>query len=578
MKKILVFILAFSMILPLGLSLGATDEGYGEAETALGQFVDSFEDLDNVSIAVEVIRNSTLNAMELNKTGTVPDYLDLTTFTEVDPGNDMTVTAPRNTWTVMPRNVNNYLYYDFGAGFLDDFYYEFNVSISDVEAGDGSNAGIMSLFSVTDILGNVLTMRTGTDIMVQVIQNGGNDDKFLLAFLEYSGGVFQGGENSVMVHNIGTYYMIFDRSGALARLRVYSDKEHTTLLETLQYAASGDDNYRYLQVVSSFGGASDPNDHSSGYVEDVWNGTGGLGYASEGYFTTVDYLSDPLANGSALVHLTNTSIPDGTGILVEFSDDNSTWIFNDWQPIFGGFESIDLRDLSFSTGFYIRYNLSTTNASRTPRIYQSRLITTIGNVSEGKPGLNVTGEWIEYNLTQIGVLVGTLDDGNLNSTLDIDGDTYNVSEVVGVPGFRISFNWTDIPDNADCIWIEIYYHYDGNQAHDVDVELWNFTSSSWVFLGHIVDSVDFVWVNVSIYDLRIPNDFVNSSGAVLGRINHADAGNMNHDLFIEYLKLQAFVPSEVTPTISGANWGLLWFFLILICVPIALVLLKGSKR
>ena len=100
------------------------------------------------------------------------------------------------------------------------------------------------------------------------------------------------------------------------------------------------------------------------------------GFVEEGYFTTTDYLD--YANGSILVLITNTTIPENTVITVELSEDNATWTLNDWEPIFGGYEAIDLRELNWSSACYLRYNLSTDHGGFTPRVYQSRLITTQG--------------------------------------------------------------------------------------------------------------------------------------------------------------------------------------------------------
>ena len=99
------------------------------------------------------------------------------------------------------------------------------------------------------------------------------------------------------------------------------------------------------------------------------------GYAEEGYFTTSDYLD--YVNGSALVLMTNTTIPEGGTITVELSEDNATWTLNDWDPLSGGFEAIDLRDLNFSAGFIPRLNM-TSDSFDTPRVYQLRLVTTEG--------------------------------------------------------------------------------------------------------------------------------------------------------------------------------------------------------
>ena len=211
-----------------------------------------------------------------------------------------------------------------------------------------------------------------------------------------------------------------------------------------------------------------------------------------------------------------------------------------------------------------------------PRLYQSRLVTTYTNISIGAGEnvtiiQNVTGEWIEYNLTSISVLVGIHDDGDVNSTLDIDGDIYNCSETVGVPAYVISFNWTNVDITARCYWITGYIHYDGNSVHEVNIELYNFTSTDWVYIGQLNDGVDFEWYNITIYNLRIPNDFVNSSGAVLGRLVHEDAGNINHDVYIEYLKLLAFIPSGIV----GVGVGGLKIYPLFLYIIISILVLVG---
>ena len=144
---------------------------------------------------------------------------------------------------------------------------------------------------------------------------------------------------------------------------------------------------------------------------------------------------------------------------------------------------------------------------------------------------------------------------------------------------RISANVTGIDDNAISLWITIFALYDGNLNHDFDIEVWNFTGSAWVEDSHIEDGVVLEWVNSTIYSLRVPRDFLNS-GEVRIRLDHESPGTPTHDLFIDYFRVQAFVPTglAVAGVGAGANWGLLWFFLILICVPIALVLLKESRR
>ena len=316
-------------------------------------------------------------------------------------------------------------------------------------------------------------------------------------------------------------------------------------------------------MLTSYDSPNDPGDHSSGIIANVTFERIVDGYEPEGYFTTIDYMSDPTVNGETLVQLTNTSIPANTAISIEFSDDNSTWTGT--TALVDGFQSIDLRDLLF-TAAYLRFNLSTTNQSRTPRVYQSRLITTKGN--ETIIEQNITGSWIEYNLTEFNASVGTVDAGLLNSTFLIDGITFNVSEVVGVPGMMLSGNFTGVNDDAISLWILIYAHYDGNLNHDFDIEVWDFESSAWIEDDHITDGVALEYFNSTIYRLRIPARFLRN-GEVRLRLDHESPGNNNHDLFIDQIQLQAFIPTAAAEAFQ--------FFWIVIGIALMLIGIVLSK-
>ena len=188
---------------------------------------------------------------------------------------------------------------------------------------------------------------------------------------------------------------------------------------------------------------------------------------------------------------------------------------------------------------------------------------------------NVTGEWIEYQAVSILNLTGVHTEGDLNSTFFIDGDFWNHTEVAGPPGHLVQINFSGVDPDAECLWVTIFYLYTGNALHVFNIEMWNFTSSAWVNDGHLIDGVALAWTNSTIYAMRIPLDFL-SGGEVRVQLNHESPGNMNHELSIDYIRLVAKIPADVA--IAGVNWGLLWFLLILICVPIALVLLKESRR
>ena len=105
----LIFLIVFSTGYPV-YSAG-TDEGYGETETALGQFVDSFEDSGNISTAVNVIRNATLEVMELNTSAATPNE-NFTTYTEVDTNNKITVFEDRIEFIQLRLDDEGYVEFD----------------------------------------------------------------------------------------------------------------------------------------------------------------------------------------------------------------------------------------------------------------------------------------------------------------------------------------------------------------------------------------------------------------------------------------------------------------------------------
>jgi hypothetical protein len=574
MRKILLGIVIFFMMLnPV---LAATNEGYGEDSEALGQYVDSFEDMTGISVNVSVIRNTTLNGMEsgIGVTANIA-YEDFSTFTEFEEAGDR-ITYPANNTHLsydLIRNLDTRTYKDFGA----DYFGPFSEYLVDMRWAGGANGGKM-WFMLSNHTNNAASHQPNSWGYLAIVQTqyGGNN------VFEPIEGKLDGTQNFVTgaakAENTW-YYLNFTLTATDFITRVYTNAARTALSETLTVTLDEPMRvYRYL-IISSL----DSNDAISqqGNVKNVWVGDYETGYVAEGYFSTIDYLSDPLANGSTLALMTNTSILDNSGITVQFSPDNSTWVDNTGatgaSTLTDGFQTLDMRNLNYSSSAYLMFNF-TSAGENTSVLLQSRLITTEGNESLGSVTNVLNGTWIDYNLSAIGVTVGTLDSGFLNSTYFIDGNIYNVSEVAGAPGMQITANATGIDDEAISLWITIYGQYDGNLAHDFDIEVWNFTSSAWVEDDHIPDQAAFDWTNSTIYGLRVPIDFMDS-GEVRIRLDHESAGNINHDLFIEYFRIQAFVPTGLAVGAPGGGGsGAIGFIMLgLILIP-AIFFLGVRKR
>ena len=385
MRKILFGILIFILLFPSLPGYAATNEGYGEDETALGQFVDSFETLGNVSVAVNVIRNSTLEVMELNHTGSLgwEIIFSATTFYdgfEAFPAGWARTTAGAGTITKDNTEVMN-----------GSWSVHVNTpNLADVAYGVQNVANNPGDYDLEFWIFPDLNDNPANCYIINMNDNGVGAQAVLL--IDTQGGVLY--LRNLKVGGIKVNVGVLNRD-EWNRVNMHFDDSADKLNISINLIPQG--------LFDPYSGTRNPDkifigDTSAGgqagiyWLDDLrvgtatWNRTGG--YYPEGYFSTTDYLSDPGANGSALVSMVNTSIPANTQILLQFSDDNATWGDAEGVPLDsivlgGGFESFDLRDLNYSTGYWTRFNLSTSDSLITPRVYQNRLITTIGNATGG---------------------------------------------------------------------------------------------------------------------------------------------------------------------------------------------------
>lgn len=123
---------------------------------------------------------------------------------------------------------------------------------------------------------------------------------------------------------------------------------------------------------------------------------------------------------------------------------------------------------------------------------------------------------------------GTLESGDVESVQADDTDYYNVSEIVGTPAFVINYTFLNF---TGFNYIEINAQYDGNLTHVVDVDVYN--GSEWITLGVIPDNEALITYEYAVADYT---DY-NISGQINLTINHTSAGNINHWLAIDWIRL-----------------------------------------
>lgn len=515
---------------------------------AIDEVVDNYADASKVNVTYQVINNSTLEVMELNFTASQ----NFNAWTEVDIGGDhIMITAPKVAWNNQPRAGDTRAYQDYGVGFYGDFSTEFEMEYSNVEAGDASDSMINTPFAVSNSNGDWDAIWASQTLLIYASQDGVNDNRIQFILYTRSGGATIGSSAGI-VRNLAKYYMRVSRTGGTFKAQFYSDAGRTALVFQLSCNAPLN-TLRYFQIAVSRNHPADGTDHSTGYIQNLDGGE----YVLSGYFTTTNFMTG--LNENITVVLLNSTIPEGS-INLEISETGIVW--TDLGLITGGYDCADLRSLGFTDAVF-RCNF-TRGASLdvTPRLNQIRLIHEGAGVG---PSVNVTGAWTEYNFTWIQTLIGvnTSVGGNwLNQTYWLDDYQFNVTEVIGAPGYDIRFDVSGLPDNLICLQLVGFMAYDGSAGHTFEVQAYNYSSASWVTVSDIPDTSK-RWINGSIDCTS--GDFI-QNGLFQGRYYHPSPGNINHHFCLDYGKLRAFAPS-ITPTPSDDR------FIIGLFIGIALLII-----
>jgi hypothetical protein len=146
-------------------------------------------------------------------------------------------------------------------------------------------------------------------------------------------------------------------------------------------------------------------------------------------------------------------------------------------------------------------------------------------------------------------IVGTISQGNNISLTNEGGDYLNITETAGAPAYNLEWNisWYDDTLNG----IEVSAWYEGNVAHDVDIDLYNHTSGAWDFKIDIIEGS--TWENWNftfgnLVDYQHPTD-----DTITGRLIHTSPGNVNHRLSVDFIKVAQIGPPPV-PALGNVTY------------------------
>ena len=172
---------------------------------------------------------------------------NLTTYTEVDSGSDITITAPSASFDTMFQNANSYVYKDFGAGNFGDFEIEFEAEIISATSDGGGNNGAVVLCCVSNQVGTWPVWDSNSD--------GLFIDTYYLS-TQYHTRIYDQSNNNndeyiwpVSV-SIPLTYFTFKRNGTTLTCEIYSDSARTTLIDTLTVTCETGTK-RYLYALGS---------------------------------------------------------------------------------------------------------------------------------------------------------------------------------------------------------------------------------------------------------------------------------------------------------------------------------------
>jgi len=179
------------------------------------------------------------------------------------------------------------------------------------------------------------------------------------------------------------------------------------------------------------------------------------------------------------------------------------------------------------------------------------------------------GNWTHYHPTGYTVFTAGTTNGSIANTTQLDGIALRVNEVLGVNPLTFSLNFTNIPTNITTMSLRTYCLYEGNPAHIVRWEAYNYTASDWDIL-HVMGEHSYEWVNSS---MSLSTTDYNQGGNVTVRLIHVSNGANGHYMLVDYAELRGLIPVTGTTTTPPA-----YLYIIAVLLIIGLIALTRKRR
>lgn len=180
-------------------------------------------------------------------------YEDFTTYTEIDEGDDITVTTNKVEWDTMTSDVTSRVFKDFGVGHFGNVEHLVEIEFKTSTVYGGSAFWIISnaLTDLQDMFGN-----KPPGLVFYGMQYEGSYQFRLHDCESGNGDIWNGSVNTL-------YYCTVERAGTSGTVKIYSDSDRTDLLTTLGvnctvttlrylYAACSTDSGHSERIISGF--------------------------------------------------------------------------------------------------------------------------------------------------------------------------------------------------------------------------------------------------------------------------------------------------------------------------------------
>lgn len=143
-----------------------------------------------------------------------------------------------------------------------------------------------------------------------------------------------------------------------------------------------------------------------------------------------------------------------------------------------------------------------------------------------------------YDASSLTLTTGAISSGALEDTYSDNGVELVLTEVTGTPGFVYDFTFGEydpVPNNVHTVLFKAWYQ--GNKAHNVKLQQWNYTTSGWTNVtGATQDFPDVASEQTYAFKIDASADYL-SNGQIKLRLNHTSPGNPVHLMHIDQMYL-----------------------------------------